>query len=147
MKMITDSLEKVYTAMGGADTFNKDDIAEGIEQISEVAGGGGSGDSGAMVVIPYDEYTYEDNLYDVAQALWKAGKVPVVQYITAIDAQGNVDTANYLYLLSDPGMGHLYFGGIVNMFSGSILNFWILEAQNSGSVVLTRLNSTMTPVS
>ena len=43
MKMITDSLEKVYTAMGGADEFNKDDIAEGIEQISEVAGSGGSG--------------------------------------------------------------------------------------------------------
>lgn len=58
MKMITDSLEKVYTAMGGADDFDKTDIANGIEQISEVAGsGGGSGSNVFKVTFIYDEST------------------------------------------------------------------------------------------
>lgn len=55
MKMITDSLEKVYTAMGGADTFDKTDIANGIEQISKVAGSGGGSGSGIVRLTFHEE--------------------------------------------------------------------------------------------
>lgn len=55
MKMITDSLEKVYTAMGGAETFDKSDIANGIEQISEVAGSGGGSGSGIVRLTTHEE--------------------------------------------------------------------------------------------
>ena len=55
---ITDSLEKVYTAMGGAEEFDKTSVANGIEQISEVAGSG-SGGGGGITIIPYAIFTAE----------------------------------------------------------------------------------------
>lgn len=78
MKMITDSLEKVYTAMGGTDPFNKDDIAEGLDQISDVAGSGSGGGSAESVEFTLDGDTWSCNkTYAELNAMNESNALPI----------------------------------------------------------------------
>ena len=76
---IVEALRKVYEAMGGSDSFSETDIATGIEQISEVASGGGSGGS-AFGITPIP-VTREDDTYTIEmtwQELYDANQTQII---------------------------------------------------------------------
>lgn len=117
---ITDSLEKVYTAMGGTDEFNKDDIAEGIGQISEVAGSGGSGggsDSGIGLIV-YDPEIYEENLFEVSKAILDSGKAPMILEVQHDGGTGEIIKA-CTYTLWKYDLMNMYFGNFEQAYQSS----------------------------
>lgn len=111
---ITESLKNVYTAMGGADAFNEKDIAEGINQISEVAGsgGGGSGAGFVFVTINQSEMTLNASYNDI-KAILDGGTIPCIRMYDPTDGY------NLLYLARAYGESHYYQAEFFNVTKGS----------------------------
>lgn len=135
---ITDSLEKVYTAMGGAEEFDKTSVANGIEQISEVAGSGsgGGGTANKFTLLPYKYgasgnnggfiksssenvdtfYTYEE----VLQIYNESGG-----YLCAVDTGGSG--------LSLDAATNVYFDAVGEVFTFSTVSLYVPDPNTGQS--------------
>ncbi len=105
-------------------------VVEGEWAKADASGGGGG-----VAIIRYDS-NYEDNLYEVATAYWKSGKLPVVEYVTSYTSDREPFSVRYLPMLQGgaDGADNIIFGGLQNVFSTTTASIWIMEAERAGYV-------------